>query len=52
MTATLSEAKHALRLFRSDLVPKSLQRRNALAWLAATRALGDRWVLAATRSTR
>jgi hypothetical protein len=46
---TLTDAKKALRLFRSEWAPKSLQRKNALKWLAAKRALGSRWVLAATR---
>jgi hypothetical protein len=43
---TLTEAKRALRLFRSEWAPKDLQRQNALKWLAATRALGEKWLLA------
>jgi hypothetical protein len=50
MTATLSEAKHALRMWKSPYVSRDIQRRNALAWLCAVRRLGPRWVLAATRN--
>jgi hypothetical protein len=34
------------RHFSSDLVSRALNRRNALAWVAARRMLGDRWLLA------
>jgi hypothetical protein len=46
---TLTDAKRALRMWKSPYVSRDIQRRNALKWLAATRALGSRWVLAATR---
>jgi hypothetical protein len=36
--------KTAVRLFRSDLVPRSVRRANAKKWLAAMHQLGDRHV--------
>jgi hypothetical protein len=47
---TLTDAKRALRMWKSPYVSRDIQRRNALAWLCAVRRLGPRWVLAATRS--
>lgn len=46
MKPTLTDAKRAMRLWRSDLAPKEVQRANALKWLRATALLGDRWLLA------
>lgn len=46
MKPTLTDAKRALKLWRSDLAPKELQRSNAVKWLRATALLGERWVLA------
>ena len=37
--------KTAVRLFRSDLVPRSVRRHNARAWLRSVTMLGDKYVL-------
>lgn len=34
------------RHFSSEMVPRALNRRNALAWVKARRVLGDKWLLA------
>jgi hypothetical protein len=46
---SLSLVKRALRLYRSDLVSKDVQRANALKWLASVAHLGPNWVLAGRR---
>ena len=38
--------RHARRLFVHDMAPRSVQRHNMRAWVAALRILGDRWLLA------
>lgn len=42
---TFSEVKKAIRLFRGRGVSKAVYRRNALAWLKANAALGERHLL-------
>lgn len=39
-------ARRACRLYRSDMVPKSINRANQRAWLRAVQMLGDKWLLA------
>jgi hypothetical protein len=41
---TYAMKKVAVRLFRSDLAPRSVRRANARKWLAAMAALGDKHV--------
>lgn len=38
--------KHAVRLWRSDMAPRSVRRHNARQWLRSVHALGDSWLLA------
>lgn len=37
--------RRAVELFRSDLVPRSVRKHNARAWLRAVDRLGDKWVI-------
>jgi hypothetical protein len=43
---TLTQAKRALRLFRSEYVSREVRHANARKWLAAVHNLGNNWVLA------
>lgn len=38
--------RRAVKLFNSDLVPASTNKRNRIAWLRAVHTLGDKWLLA------
>lgn len=43
---SLSQAKHAFRLFRNVNAPKSVVKYNVRAYLKAMETLGDKWLLA------
>jgi len=42
---TIQLMRQAVRLFRSDLAPRSVRRHNARAWLRSVELLGPNWAL-------
>lgn len=45
----MARIRHAVRLFRNDLAPRSVRRHNARSWLRAIEMLGPKWVYAETQ---
>jgi hypothetical protein len=46
MKLNYSRMRQAVRLFRSDLVSREVNKANRIAWLRCIERMGNKWVLA------